>query len=243
MTDAAPGTSAVRAPAPENALGMALRFALILFLFVLFFTSILAAVQQWTRPVIEASLAEEKMRFINEVLPPESFDNDLLADTLVLPPAPELGTKAPGTVYRARKAGQDAALVLEAVAPDGYAGEIRLLLGISADGVITGVRVIAHQETPGLGDYIDPRKDKNRKNPWINQFTGLATPQISESEWRVTKDGGRFAYRAGATVTPRAVVAAVKKAAHFAVREKARLFAPAAEASGTGNANGAAHDP
>lgn len=204
---------------------MAARTALILFIFVVLFTGVLAAAYQWTRPAIEASQVAEKMKFINDVLPQGSYDNDLLADTLQLPPTPELGQKSPSIVYRARQAGQPAALVLEAVAPDGYAGEIRLVLGITASGDITGVRVVQHKETPGLGDYIDPRKDKNKESPWISQFTGLNYPQVTDAEWKVKKDKGRFDYRTGATVTPRAVVGAVHKAARFAVSQQQELFA------------------
>ena len=110
---------------------MAVRTALILFVFVVLFTALLAGAYQWTRPAIQSSLAAEKMKFINEVLPAGSYDNELLADTLSLPPTPELGLKQPSTVYRARRGGEPAALVLEAVAPDGYSGDIRLVLGIT----------------------------------------------------------------------------------------------------------------
>ncbi|WP_303783231.1 electron transport complex subunit RsxG [Azovibrio restrictus] len=205
---------------------MAVRTALILFVFVVLFTALLAGAYQWTRPAIETSLAAEKMKFINEVLPAGSYDNDLLTDTLRLPPTPELGQKTPSTVYRARRAGQPTALVLEAIAPDGYAGEIRLVLGVTVNGDITGVRVVQHKETPGLGDYIDPRKDKNRESPWISQFAGLNYPQVADAEWKVKKDKGRFDYRTGATVTPRAVVGAVHKAVRFAVTHQPQLFAP-----------------
>ncbi len=204
---------------------MALRTALTLLVFVVLFTGLLASAYQWTRPAIEASLLAEKMKFINEVLPAGSYDNELLTDTLSLPPTPELGQKQPSTVYRARRAGQPAALVLEAVAPDGYAGEIRLVLGITAAGEITGVRVVQHKETPGLGDYIDPRKDKNKEQPWIGQFAGLNYPQVADAEWKVKKDKGRFDYRSGATVTPRAVVGAVHKAVRFTVTHQQELFA------------------
>lgn len=204
---------------------MALRTALTLLIFVVLFTGLLAGAYQWTRPAIEASLLAEKMKFINEVLPTGSYDNELLADTLSLPPTPELGLKQPSTVYRARLAGKPAALVLEALAPDGYAGEIRLVLGITADGDITGVRVVQHKETPGLGDYIEPGKDKNKEHPWIGQFAGLNYPQVADAEWKVKKDKGRFDYRSGATVTPRAVVGAVHKAVRFAVTHRQELFA------------------
>jgi electron transport complex protein RnfG len=203
---------------------MALRTAMILLAYVAVFTGLLSAVYQWTRPAIEASLAAQKMKFINEVLPPEIYDNDLLSDTLQLPPTPELGTKAASVAYRARKDGQPVALVLEAVAPNGYAGEIHLVLGIGVNGDITGVRVVEHKETPGLGDYIDPRKDRNKKTPWIAQFTGLNYSGVPDAEWKVRKDQGRFDYRAGATVTPRAVIEAVRKAARFAVHQHERIF-------------------
>lgn len=210
-----------------TASGMAVRTAVILFLFVIVFTGFLAGAYLWTKPAIEASAAEEKMRLVNEVLPGSEYDNQLLADTLTLPPTPALGLDEPSTVYRARKAGQPAALVLEAVAPDGYAGKIRLILALRADGTISGVRVTQHRETPGLGDYIEPKKDKNKVRPWISQFQNLSLAESTDKEWKVKKDGGRFDYYAGATVTPRAVVKAVHRAAKFAQENRDRLFAQA----------------
>jgi RnfABCDGE-type electron transport complex G subunit len=113
----------------------------------------------------------------------------------------------PSTLYRARKAGQPVALVFESTAPDGYAGKIRLIVAVRANGEVA-VRVTQHKETPGLGDYVEV-KDKNKARPWITQFTGLSLAQVSDREWKVKKDGGRFDYYAGATVTPRAVTKAV----------------------------------
>lgn len=206
---------------------MAVRTSVVLLLFVVVFTGLLAGAYLWTKPALEASAAEEKMRLVDEVLPRSEYDNPLLADTLTLPPTPALGLDEPSTVYRARRAGQPAALVLEAVAPDGYAGKIRLLVAVRADGNVAGVRVTQHKETPGLGDYIEPRKDKNKAQPWIRQFENLATAALTAQDWKVKKDGGRFAYYAGATVTPRAVVKAVHKAVKFAADNRDRLFAEA----------------
>ncbi len=73
---------------------------------------------------------------------------------------------------------------------------------------MAGVRVTQHKETPGLGDYVEVKKDKNKARPWITQFTGLSLAQVSDREWKVKKDGGRIDYYAGATVTPRAVTKA-----------------------------------
>ena len=213
------GTREISAP------GMALRTAAILFVFVVLFTGLLSAAYLWTKPAIEASAAEEKMKLVDEVLPRAEYDNALLSDTLTLPPTPQLGLDEPSTLYRALKGGKPVALVFEAVAPDGYAGKIRLLIALRADGTVAGVRVTQHKETPGLGDYIEVRKDKNKARPWITQFADISLAQVTDSEWKVKKDGGRIDFYAGATVTPRAVSKAVLKAVKWATAHRDQIFA------------------
>lgn len=213
-----------------SASGMAVRTAAILFVFVIIFTGLLSGAYLWTKPAIEASAAEEKMKLVNEVLPSSEYDNALLEDTVVLPATKELGLGDPSTVYRARKSGQPAALVFEAVAPDGYAGKIKLVLAIRSDGQVAGVRVTQHKETPGLGDYVELKKDKNKARPWITQFAGMSLAQVTDKDWKVKKDGGRIDYYAGATVTPRAVSKAVLKAVKWADANRDQLFATAGAA-------------
>lgn len=213
------GTREISAP------GMALRTAAILFVFVVLFTGLLSGAYLWTKPTIEASAAEEKMKLVDEVLPRAEYDNALLNDTLTLPPTPQLGLDEPSTLYRARMGGKPVALVFEAVAPDGYAGKIRLLIALRADGTVAGVRVTQHKETPGLGDYIEVRKDKNKARPWITQFADMSLAQVADSEWKLKKDGGRIDYYAGATVTPRAVSKAVLKAVKWATAHRDQIFA------------------
>lgn len=216
----------MRNPAiPPTASKMALRTAIILFIFVVIFTGLLSAVYLRTLPTIEAAAAEEKMKLIDEVLPRKLYDNDLLKDTLQIAPTAALGLDDVSTAYRARKDGKPAALVLEAIAPDGYSGKIRLLIALGAEGQLLGVRVTQHKETPGLGDYIEPKKDKNKERPWITQFNGLTPASAGEREWKVKKDGGRFDSMAGATVTPRAVIKAVRKAALYVAENRERFFA------------------
>lgn len=214
-------------PKEFSAPGMAARTAAILFVFVIVFTGLLSGAYLWTKPAIEASAAEEKMKLVNEVLPPADYDNALLEDSITLPATPELGLNDPSTLYLARKAGQPVALVFEAMAPDGYAGKIKLVLAVRADGEVAGVRVTQHKETPGLGDYVELKKDKNKARPWITQFTGMSLAQVADSEWKVKKDGGRLDYYAGATVTPRAVSKAVLKAVKWADANRNQLFANA----------------
>ena len=210
---------------PPTAAKMAVRTAVILFLFVVIFTGLLSGAYLWTLPTIEAAAAEEKMKLINEVLPKSSYDNDLLKDTLKLDPAPALGQDGASTAYLARKGGQPNALVLGAIAPDGYAGKIRLLIALDMEGALLGVRVRQHKETPGLGDSMDPKKNKNKVRPWITQIEGLKPTASEEREWKVKKDGGRFDSVAGATVTPRAVIKAVRKAALYVAENRESLFA------------------
>lgn len=208
-----------------TAIKMAIRTAVILFIFVIVFTAFLSGAYLWTKPALEASAAEEKMKLISEVLPRSAYDNDLLKDTLEIAPSSTLGLDEASTVYRARKGGQASAVVLEAVAPDGYSGKIRLLVAINLDGTLAGVRVTQHKETPGLGDYIDPKKDRNKRSPWINQFQGKGFDTIPAERWRVKKDGGQFDQMTGATISARAVTNASRRALEWLTPRRETLFA------------------
>ena len=213
-----------RNAAPPSAAKMAARTAFILFAFVVVFTGLLSGAYFWTLPTIQAAASEEKMKLIDEVLPRSSYDNELLKDTIDIPATVALGQDETTTAYRARQNGTARALVLEAIAPDGYGGKIRLIIALAPDSTVLGVRVTQHKETPGLGDYIEPKKDKNKAHPWIAQFDGQNPTTIDEREWKVKKDGGRFDSVAGATVTPRAVIKAVRKAALFVAENRETLF-------------------
>ena len=214
-----------RTVSQPTAMQMAVRTALILFAFVTVFTGLLSGAYFWTLPTIQAAASEEKMTLIDEVLPRSEYDNDLLHDTVEIAATPALGQDAPTTAYRARQGDVAKALVLEAIAPDGYGGKIRMIVALAPDSTVLGVRVTQHKETPGLGDYVDPKKDKNKARPWITQFDGQNPTTMDERAWKVKKDGGRFDSVAGATVTPRAVVKAVRKAALFVAENRDTLFA------------------
>lgn len=203
----------------REALAETFSTSLTLLVFAVICAAMLAGAYIATRPNIERSEQEAKMRLLAQVLPAGAFDNDPVRDARPLPPDPLLGLKRPGLAYVASHAGAPAAVALEAAAPDGYAGEIRLLVGIRADGRIAGVRITSHKETPGLGDYIESTKSR-----WIEQFTGKAVDSPPAQAWKVRKDGGSFDYLAGATITPRAVVKAVHKALRYFEEHKAELL-------------------
>ena len=199
----------------------------ILIAFTVVGTVMLAGTFETTREPIAQSEREAKLQLLAQVMPAALHDNDLLQDAVLLPPAELLGQHASSTAYRARQGGQPSGLILEAIAPDGYSDDIKLLIGIATDGRITGVRVLAHKETPGLGDYIEI----NRSN-WIKNFDGKSLAILPDSAWRVKKDGGQFDYMTGATITPRAVVKAVHKALQYFEAQRATIFSAPADVTG-----------
>jgi electron transport complex protein RnfG len=200
----------------------ALRTGMILFAFSLVATALLVFTFARTHPTIERSQQAEKLALLSQVLPPALYDNDVLASRQSIPPDDLLGTHQPSSMWIARRDGIVTAVVLEAIAPDGYGGDIHLVIGIDIDGTtITGVRVTAHHETPGLGDYID-----HSKSPWIEQFAGRSLTDPEPKRWKVAKDGGGFDSRAGATITPRAVVKAVRNALDYFEQHRAAFVAP-----------------
>jgi electron transport complex protein RnfG len=149
-----------------------------------------------------------------QVLPERFADNDLLADTL------EIGN-GDGTskrVYLARRQGEVAAAIFQTSAR-GYAGDVLVLVGIDRTGMLLGARVLKHNETPGLGDKIDLAK-----SPWILSFDGLSLATLPAAQWAVKKDGGVFDQMAGATITPRAVVKAVKEGLDFFAAHRAEIL-------------------
>ena len=199
----------------------ALRAASILLVFSLVATALLSLTFTRTQPTIEKSEQAKRLALLNQVLPPTLYDNDLLASRQTLPADERLGTQRPSSMWVARRGGEVTAVVVEVIAPDGYSGAIHLLVGIGADGRVTGVRVTAHRETPGLGDYID-----RAKSAWIEQFTGKDLLDPEPRLWKVAKDGGVFDARAGATITPRAVVKAVRLALEYFAQHRAAIVAP-----------------
>jgi electron transport complex protein RnfG len=202
----------------------AITTALALLVFSAVGTLLLSGTYSLTFDTITRSEQATQQVLIAQTLPAGSFDNNLVAEAIPLPLDPLLGGKRPGLAYPARLDGKPVAVVLEATAPDGYAGEIKLLIGILADGRLGGVRVAQHKETPGLGDYIEIKKDD-----WIRQFDGHSLGSVTTDQWRVRKDGGRFDYMAGATITPRAIVKAVHKALQYFELHKTELLKPGSE--------------
>jgi electron transport complex protein RnfG len=168
----------------------------------------------WMDRLTEARIERNAQEWIRSrlaaLIPDSLHDNDLLEDTVTARSPDLLGTARPVTIYRARKAQQPTAVVLHTIAPDGYRGPIELLVAIAADGTLIGVQVVRHGETPGLGDAFD-----NRNADWLPKFAGRSLDDPPQQRWAVRPDGGEFDAFTGATITPRAIVKAVRRALEF----------------------------
>lgn len=203
-----------------------LRVGLLLGLFAIVATTLVALTETSTREQIIENERQALLSGINALIPHEQYDNKILQDKILLEATEMLGTEEPTTVYRARKQGENVAVVLTAIAPNGYSGQIKMLVGIYADGTLAGVRVINHKETPGLGDKIE-----EKKADWIFQFEGLSLTKPASDKWKVKKDGGEFDQFTGATITPRAVVGAIKRSLEYFRTHRDELFAVTEEES------------
>lgn len=174
-----------------------------------------------TRDAIKLRAEEDLKASISQVIPAQLHDNDLLQNTLSISGA----NGEPITVYQGSVQGSTTALAFT-VSSFGYGGKISAIMALNPQGEILGVRVLSHVETPGLGDKIEVAKDD-----WILGFDGLSLQTPSADKWAVKKDGGHFDQFSGATITPRAVVKAVKSGLELFAGRKAELLRQAAESN------------
>lgn len=187
--------------------------ALLLGSFALIGATLLATSHEATSEAIKQRLKEDLMSSLAMVIPNELFDNDLVKDSYGL--QPKVGGKR--IIYPAYQQGRLSALAFQ-VTGQGYGGAILILMGLDRQGRLLGVRVLQHAETPGLGDKIEANRDN-----WIRGFDGLSLGNPPLEKWAVKKDGGQFDQFSGATITPRAVVMAVRKGLEFFEKHKAQL--------------------
>lgn len=198
------------------------RNSIILGVFATTMAAILATTALGTKERIAEAEKAAAAKALLEIIPLERHSNDLLVDTIPIPEHswPLLGLKHGGEIHVARDDnGQPIGVIIPTVAPDGYSGDIKLIVGINVDGSLAGVRALTHNETPGLGDRIETKKSN-----WILGFNGKSLQQPQHEQWAVKKDGGVFDQFTGATITPRAVVGQVRKALEFYRQDKKHLL-------------------
>jgi electron transport complex protein RnfG len=190
-----------------------IRNSLLLAIFALVTALILAATYNSTADRIAAAERLNAQKALLQIVPLSRHNNDLLTDISAIDEShwQALGLKNGGDIHLAKQDGQTVAIIIPAIAPDGYSGDIKMIIGVNVDGSIAGVRILSHTETPGLGDKIDLKK-----SDWITSFDGKSLTNPVESNWAVVKDGGEFDQLTGATITPRAVINQIKRALQFA---------------------------
>ena len=206
------------------------RSAATLALALLVAVAALGAVERLTAERREAARAARLAEALAAALPGASFGADPAPAPAAAAAAP--GAGAPRALWRGRRDGRVVGAVLDVIAPDGYGGPIELLVGVGTDGRIGAVRVVAHRETPGLGDRIE-----RARSDWIARFDGRSLDADAPRAWRVVRAGARavaadtsgtaeFDALSGATVTSRAVVDAVHGALRWVAAHRDEAFGP-----------------
>ena len=192
---------------------------LVLAIFACASTGLVAVTHYLTKDQIKQQEQAQLLSVLNQVIPHDLHDNELFS-SCTLVQTEELGTEQAMPAYIAKINGEPSAIAIEAIAPDGYNGAIKVIVGMKIDGTILGTRVLSHQETPGLGDKIDLRV-----SDWILSFAGKQVTDSNLDRWKVRKDGGDFDQFTGATITPRAVVKSVKQAVQYVNQNNQALLA------------------
>lgn len=188
--------------------------AVILGVFCLGFGIFLGLTELATRDAIAARAMEDRQNSLGQVIPASLHDNNPVIDNLTMQDTEGQDI----TIYRARKAGQVTGVAYE-IHGSGYAGHMKFMLGVDAEGRVLGVRALSHKETPGLGDKIEIKK-----GDWILQFAGLSLGNPPAEKWKVKKDGGQFDQFTGATITPRGTVNAIRNGLEFFAAHKTQLL-------------------
>jgi len=203
------------------------RNALLLAIFSVVCTGAIALINVLTQPLILEQQQIALQNNINELIKENEYDNKIIESCFMVTDPMLLGDKEPKQVFIATKENQPVAALIQTNTFKGYSGEIKLLVGIYENGSVAGVRINSHTETPGLGDKI-----QTNKSDWIYSFDGKEYTEETKSQWAVKKDGGTFDAFTGATITPRAVVDAVKDTLLFFQKNKETLFNTASTCGG-----------
>lgn len=196
----------------QNAIGLSL--------FAIVTAGVIAVTQVLTEDRIAHNIDAAKSKALLEILPPETHDNNMLDDTIIITDPSLVADEGEAEAFVARQGEKAIAVILPTIAPNGYTGKIHSIVGINQDGSIAGVRVLQHKETPGLGDKVELKK-----SPWILDFNGKSLESPGIDSWHVKKDGGVFDQFTGATITPRAVVKSVQAALSYFNQHQETLLA------------------
>ena len=189
-----------------------------------FCTSMVAFTWQLTAERIETNKKEWLERSLQPALAGLFFDSPVTESMIIIPSPHELPGSDAAIIYRVYAGVEPVAALFVVSARDGYAGPIRLLIGVAMEGTVTGVRVLEHRETPGLGDRIE-----TTKSDWVLQFDGHSLQDPLPRQWAIKDDGGDFDQLTSASVTPRAIIRAIKETLTYFDANRVAVFAAPTE--------------
>jgi electron transport complex protein RnfG len=187
-------------------------------------TALVAITHSTTAPRIAANAQAYLEQSLQPVLEGLEYDGKLSESTVIIEPPHELPGSKPVTVYRVYADGAPVAALFIVTAKDGFSGPIKLLVGIAADGEISGVRVLEHRETPGLGDLIE-----SSKSDWVEQFRKRSLADPDRELWSIKRDAGVYDQLTGASITPRSVIKAIKETLLYFEANRDKVFADTGE--------------
>lgn len=185
-------------------------------------TVLVALTHRYTAPLIRANEQAYLEQSLKPVLGGIEYKNELTKSVLTLSPPHGLPGSEPATIYRIYADGMPAAALFVVSARDGFTGPIKILIGVRIDGSVTAVRILQHKETPGLGDMIE-----SAKSDWLQQFKSSSLSAPDRERWKIKRDDGDFDQLTGASVTPRAVIKAVKETLLYFESNRDAVFADA----------------
>jgi len=183
-------------------------------------TALVAFTYHMTAPRILANEQAHLEQSLAPLLAGIPYTNNLSESTLVIPAPHALPGKGPATVYRVYSDHKPVAALFAVTAEDGFSGPIKLLIGIDTAMNITSVRILEHRETPGLGDLIE-----SSKSDWLVQLDKTSLVSPPRDSWSIKRDGGVFDQLTGASITPRAVIKAVKTTLLYFENNRDSVFA------------------
>jgi len=183
-------------------------------------TALVASTYQLTHERIAANEQAWLEQSLQPALSGLFFDSGVSESRVTIPASHGLPGSEDAVIYRVYSGDSPVAALFVVSARDGYAGAIRLLIGIDIDGIVTGVHVLSHRETPGLGDRIE-----SSKSDWVKQFDGRSLTDPEASGWKIRRDGGDFDQLTGASVTPRAVIKAIRETLSYFDANRDTVFA------------------
>lgn len=190
-------------------------------------TALVASTWQLTQDRIAANEQAWLEQSLQPALAGVFFDGGVSESMLVIPAPHDLPGNDDAVIYRVYRDDAPVAALFVVTARDGYAGPIRILVGVRYDGAVTGIRIVEHRETPGLGDRIE-----SSRSDWVLQFDGRSLGDPAFDLWAIRRDGGQFDQLTGASVTPRAVIGAIRETLLWFDANRDGLFE--APASGDG---------